>query len=95
MIVSALKMHFKKPPPRVASYWDFYNYDNANFINSLKEILCENENTESFFKDPDCFYKVSSEVLDKHAPPKKKYVLVSNKPFMNKAISKAKWKEHS
>ena len=28
-------------------------------------------------------------VLNKHAPPKKKYIHRNNKPFMNKAISKA------
>ena len=73
----------------VISYRDFSNYDNANFINSLNEVLCENENTEPFLKDPEYFYKVLTEVLNKHVPPKKKYVRGNNKPFMNKAISKA------
>ena len=54
----------------------------------MKAILSENENTESIWKDPDYFYKVCTEVLNKHAPPKKKYFLGNNKPFMNKAISK-------
>ena len=89
MIVSVLKMHFRKLPPRVISYRDFFNHDNANFINSLNEILCENENAESFLKGPDYFFKVCMEVLNKHAPPKKKYVRGNNKLYMNKAISKA------
>ena len=89
MIVSVLKMDFRKLPPRVISYKDFSNYDNANFISSLEEVLCENENAESFLKDFDYFYKVCTEVLNKHAPPKKKYVPGNNKPFMNKAILKA------
>ena len=88
MIASALKIHFRKFPPRVISYRDFSNYDNAN-INSLNEVFCESKNTQSFLKDPDYFYKVCTEVLNKHAPPKKKYVRGNNKPFMNKAISKA------
>ena len=89
MIVSALKMHFRKLPSRIISYRDFSNYDNANFINSLSEVLYKNENTESFLKDPYYFYKVCTEVLNKHVPRKKKYVRGNNKPFMNKAVSKA------
>ena len=90
MTVSVLKMRFRKLPPRIISYRDFSNYHNANFINSLTEILFEGENTESFVKDPDCFYKVCTEVLNQHAPRKMKYVRRNNKRFMNKALSKAK-----
>ena len=89
MIVSVLKMHFRKLQPRVISNRGFSNYDNANFINYRNEVLCENKNAESLLKDSDYFYKVCTEVLNKHAPPKKKYVRGNNKPFMNKAISKA------
>ena len=90
MTVSVLKMRFQKIPPRIISYRDFSNYHNANFINSLTEILFEGENTESFVKYSDCFYKVCTEVLNQHAPRKKKYVRRNNKRFMNKALSKAK-----
>ena len=72
MTVSVLKIRFRKLPPRIISYRDFSNYHNANFINSLTEILFEGENTESFVKDPNCFYKVCIEVLNQHAPRKKK-----------------------
>ena len=74
MTVFVLKMHFRKLPPRIISYRDFSNYHNANFINSLTEVLFEVENTESVVKDPDCFYKVFNEALNQHAPRKKKYV---------------------
>ena len=89
MTVSLLKMHFRKLPPRSISYRDFSNYHNANFINSLTEVLFEVENMELFVKDPDCFYKVCTEVLNQHAPRKKKYVRGNNKPFIDKALSKA------
>ena len=71
MTVSVLKMHFRKLPPRIISYRDFSNYHNANFINFLTEVLFEVENTESFVKDPDCFSKVHTEVLNQHAPREK------------------------
>ena len=89
MTVSVLKMHFRKLPPKIISYRDFSNYHKVNFINSLNEVLFEGEYTESFVKDPDCFYKVCTEVLNQHAPRKKKYVRGNNKRFMNKALSKA------
>ena len=87
--VSVLKMHFRKPPPRIISYRDFSNYHNTTFINSLTEVLFEAENTESFVKDPDSFYKVCNEVLNQHFSRNKKYIRGNNKPFMNKALSKA------
>ena len=63
MTASVIKMHFRKLPPWIISYRDFSNYHNADFINSLTETLFEGENTESFVKDLDCFYKVCTEVL--------------------------------
>ena len=63
MIVSVLKMHYRKLPPKIISYRDFSNYDNANFINSLNETVFEGKNTESFVKNPDCFYQVCTELL--------------------------------
>ena len=63
MTVCVLKMHFRKLPPRIISYRDFSNYHNAKFVNSLTEVLFEVENTESFVKDPDCFYKVCTKFL--------------------------------
>ena len=88
MTVYVLKMHFRKPPPRIISYRDFSNYHNANFITYLTEFIFEGENTESFVKDPDYFLKVCTEVLNQHAPRQKKYVRGNNKQFMNKALSK-------
>ena len=82
-------MHFQKLSPRIISYRDFSNYHNANFINSLTEVLFEVENAESFVNDSDCFHKVCTKVLNQHALRKKKYVRGSNKPFRNKVLSKA------
>ena len=89
MTVSVLKIHFRKLPPRIISYRDFSNYHYVNFINSLTEVLFEVENTAFFVKDPDCLYKVCNEVLNQHAPHKKKYICGNKKPFMNKALPKA------
>ena len=78
-------MHFRKLPPRIISYRDFSNYHNTNFINSLTEILFEGENTESFLKNPDYFYKVCTKVFNQYAP-RKKYVRGDNKRVMNNGV---------
>ena len=85
--VSVLKMHFRKLPPKVITYRNFSNYDNANFINSLNDVLNEHENQEHLLNDPDP--EVCAEVLNRHAPQSKKYVRGNNKPFMNKTLSQA------
>ena len=82
-------MHFRKLPPRIINYRNFSNYHNAKFINYLTEVLFEGENMESFVKDPDCFYKVCTEVLNQHALRIKKSLRGNNKRFMKKALSKA------
>ena len=87
MTVSVPKMHFRKLPPKVITYRNFSNYDNANFKNSLNDVLNEHESQEHLLNDPDCFYKVCAEVLNRYAPQKKKYVRGNNKPFMNKTFS--------
>ena len=53
LTVSVLKMHYRKLPPRIISYRGFSNYHNANLIDYLTEVLFEDENMESFVKDPD------------------------------------------
>ena len=89
MTVSVLKMYLRKLPPKIITYRKFSNYHNANFINFLNDVLNELENQEHLLNDPDCFYKVCAEVLNRHAPQKKKYVRGNNKPFMNKTLSQA------
>ena len=54
---------------------NIFTYDNANFINSLTDVLNEHENQEHLLNDPDCFYKVCAEVLNRHAPQKEKLYL--------------------
>ena len=87
MAVSALKMQFRKLPPKVITYRNFSNYDNANFINSLNDVVNEHENREHLLNDPDCFYKVCAEVLNRHSPQNKKIARGNNKQFMNKTLS--------
>ena len=85
-------MHFRKLQPKVIRYKDFKNFENEMFMNSLQSAL--NNQNGDFVKIPDLFFNICHEVLNKHAPRKKKYICRNNKPFMIKSLSKAINKEH-
>ena len=85
MTISALKMHFRKLPPKVIHYRDFKKFGNERFMDSLHYALGEEQ--IDYSKNPDKFFEISQNVLNKHAPRKKKYSRGNNKPFMTKAYS--------
>ena len=87
MTISVLKMHFRKLPPKIINYRDFKKFDNERFMFSLHSTLSEEQ--FDYSKDPDKFYEVCQNVLNDHAPRKKKYIRGNNKPFMTKAYSRA------
>ena len=89
MTLAVLKTHYRKLPPRIINYRDFSNFDNAAFMYCLTEALSQQNDLEVLSTDSDRFYKICSDVLQDHAPRKKKYVRGNNKPFMNKTLSKA------
>ena len=80
MIISVLKVHFRKLPPKIISY-----NDTEKFMDSLQHTLGQ----ESFdwSKNPGKFYEICHTILITHAPKKKKYIRRNNKPFMTKAYS--------
>ena len=84
MTTSALKMHFRKLPPKVINYMILKNLAmKGSWIPYI--ILSVKSNS----KNPDKFFEISQNVLNKHAPRKKKYIRGNNKPYMTKAYSKA------
>ena len=87
MTISILKKHFRKLPPKVIGCRDFKNFENEKFMNSLQSALI-NQNGDCV-KNPDLFFNICHEVLNKHAPRKKNYIRENNIPFMTKALSKA------
>ena len=87
MTISALKMHFRKLPPKVINYRDFKKFDNDRFMNSLQYTL--NKKRIDYSKNPGKFFEICHTVLNTHAPKKKKYTRGNNKPFMTKTFSKA------
>ena len=86
MTVSVLKTHFRKLPPKVVTYRDFYKFENEKFMDSLK--LTINSQDVDYTKNPQLFFELCRNELEHHDPRKKKYLRGNNKPFMTKALSK-------
>ena len=87
MSISVLKMHFRKLPTKVIRHRDFKHFENGRFMNSLQSAL-DNQKSD-YVQNPDLFFNICHEILNKHASRKKKYIHVNNKPFMTKELSKA------
>ena len=68
MIISMLKMHFRKLPPKVISYRDLKNFENERFMNSLQSAF--NDQNSDYVQNLDLFFNICHEVLNKHAPRK-------------------------
>ena len=84
MILTVLKTKYQKIGPSVINYRSYKNFKESD----LKRDLCEAmSNTNP--TDYDSFQDVFNEVLDKHAPTKKKYVRANHAPFMTRALCKA------
>ena len=88
MVVAVMKMHFPKMKPQVVSYRKYKDFHNETFLDSLKHEL----NVQGQFlneKGLDAFSTICTEIFDKHAPKKKRYIRSNHKPFINNEISKA------
>ena len=76
-----MKSNSPKIPPKIITYWDMKKFYKENFRKDLEEKLkYMGSNSYKYFET------AFSRVLDKHAPEKKKYVLVNSKPYVSKAM---------
>ena len=85
MTLTVLKTEFVKADPIQIKYRDYKNYCSSNFNKELKEKL--NRDCTSL-TDYNKFQSILCEVLDKHAPQKKKYLRANNSSFMTKELRK-------
>ena len=84
MAVTVLKTTFPKAPPKIITYRDYKNFIMADFRKELRAKIRET---------PDLNYNLFEtnflDVLERHAPTKKKTVRQNNKPYMTKTLRKA------
>ena len=82
MIVTVLKGGFVKRGPKLINYRDYRNFRNDVCIGLSKHIPVDSMSY-------DTFDSVVKQVLNEHAPIKKKYVRANDGPFVTKAFRKA------
>ena len=85
MTISMMKTEIIKSQPMQLKYRDYTHFQPHLFNCELKTLLDDKFNSTSEFSD---FHRIFYELLDKHAPNKKKYIRANNSPFMTKPLRK-------
>ena len=86
MVVTVMKTTFPKSKPKVIFYRSYKKFDKEKFREDLKnELNLETENSTKY----QLFEKTFLEVLERHAPLKRKNLRANEVPYMTKALRKA------
>ena len=88
IIVTCLKVHFKKLPPKKIVYRDYKNFNKNTFIFDPDQHLIQGK----FYSQKnsyDLFAETFKSVVDYLAPLKKKFVRRNDATFMTKHLRKA------
>ena len=83
MVITVTKMTFHKNPPKEIYYRDYKKFDQDLFREELAEKLY---GCDSCY---DTFEEIFINVLNKHAPLKKKFLGANHAPYMTKTLRKA------
>ena len=81
LVLTVLKTSIPKGNPRQITYRDYKKFDSLKFNNELKNVLTI-ENIGNCTKFDEKFL----EVLDKHAPLKRKLLRVNHASYVSKAL---------
>ena len=85
LTITVLKTEYVKGDPIYISYRDYKNYNSVNFTDEL----CKNfKNNVNSYYNYSSFQSILIDVLDKHAPIKKKTLRANHSPFMTKILRK-------
>ena len=92
MVLTMLRVHFKKLKPIQITYRDYRNFDQTRFLEDLRDApfyLCEVLANHDPSLAHDLLVEIFTEKVDKHAPLKKRHLRGNQVPFMTKEYSKA------
>ena len=84
LVLSVFKLHFSKAKAKEISYRNFRGFKENNFNRDLQNRLSA-QSVEEYAP----FEKVFLDVLNKHAPLKKKVVRANHAPYITKTLRKA------
>ena len=83
MSVTVMKIYYQKQSPKIINYRNYKGFSNQVFRDELIEHLSHQEVTLDELQNR------SLNILNKHAPLKKKFVRANHNSFMTKTITKA------
>ena len=83
MVITVLKQTFQRSSPNELVYRDYKNFDRLTFKRELEEKLNQQINEYKHFE------QIFLEVLNTHAPIKRKLLRANHVPYMTKALRKA------
>ena len=86
MVVTVVKLYFPKQKPNIQAFQDYKRFQNDLFRLELDYELSKIDVCNLEF---DHFFNIFIEVLNKHAPMKKKYLRANQGEFMTKELNKA------
>ena len=87
MVLTMLRVHFKKLKPIQISYRDYRNFDETRFLEDPRDALfhlCEALANHDSSLAHDLLVKIFTEKVDKHAPLKKRHLGENQVPFMTR-----------
>ena len=89
-----MKTTYRKLEPRIVYYRDFKYFCNNSFKESLQKAISQNlgVGSDEIYKS---FAVTCNNILDNHAPLKKKYVTGNHSPFMINLYLKQSWYEQN
>ena len=85
MTVTTLKTKYIKADPIQLQYRNYKNIDPILFREELRNSQNNDIMSRNYYND---FQNILCNVLDKHAPVKKKYLRANDSPFMTKYLRK-------
>ena len=85
LTVTVLKTTFRKKSPEVIQYRNYKKCSHANFRNELGYLL---NSVNIYDISNDDFVTTFMDILNKHAPIRKKYIRANDNPFITKELRK-------
>ena len=90
LVVTFFKIHFNRLSPKTVYYRKYKNFDQDSFPNDLQRtnFELESNNTDENYR---FITETFTEIVARHIPLKKKFILGNQAPFINKKLRKAIW----
>ena len=86
MVITIMRNTYPKSKPKIVFYRNYKNFNLEMFRRELKTRLRNSDGETLIYTK---FEETFLEILEKHAPLKKRVLRANNKPFMTKALRKA------